>query len=61
MKIKDDMISSNVKGIPISFLVKDIGEWLFIPYEGVNINLNHDAQLSDFVKKELILWDMYDI
>ncbi|KAI5418956.1 hypothetical protein KIW84_043248 [Lathyrus oleraceus] len=53
MSLKDGDISSNMKGVPISFTVKELGEALGIPYTGAEIRANHNANLHGYDKREL--------
>lgn len=52
MELKNDTITSNVKGVPISFTVKELGEALDISYEGAKIKINHNANLPGYEKNK---------
>lgn len=52
MSINKDKITSFVKGFPISLTIKELGECLKITYVGVEIKINHDYQLENYVKKD---------
>jgi hypothetical protein len=52
MKFENNVLTSAVKGIPISLTVQTLGECIKIPYEGVEIRTGYDAQLEGYAKKD---------
>lgn len=49
--LKKDKLTSIIKGVPISLLVKEFGEFLKTSFVGAEIRTDFDAQLENYVKK----------
>lgn len=50
--LNKDKLTSIIKGVPISLLVKEFGEFLKNPFVAAKIRTNFDAQLENYVKKD---------
>jgi hypothetical protein len=52
MFFENNVLTSAVKGVPISLTIPEFGKCLKIAFEGVEIRTSHDPQLRDYVKKD---------